>query len=113
MKTGKISPPRHKDTKKILSLLVSLCLGGVVLLGLDMTPPVAKEIPKTTTIHGETRTDPYFWLRDRNNPEVIRYLEAENKFTEAMMKHTEELQAKLYKEILGRIKETDLSVPEK
>jgi len=57
--------------------------------------------------------DPYAWLRDRTNPEVIRYLEAENAYTEALMKPTEALQKALYDEMLGRIKETDLSVPEK
>ncbi len=57
--------------------------------------------------------DPYAWLRDRTNPEVIRYLEAENAYTEALMKPTEPLQKALYDEMLGRIKETDLSVPEK
>lgn len=75
--------------------------------------PMAKTVPKTDSIHGEVRVDNYFWLRNRNNPEVIEYLEAENKYTEAMMKHTEKLQEQLYQELLGRIKETDLSVPEK
>ncbi len=76
-------------------------------------PPVAKAIPHDTTLHGERRRDDYFWLRDKTNPEVIRYLEAENQYTAAVMKHTEALQQQLYKEILGRIKETDLSVPER
>jgi len=78
----------------------------------DLRPPVARIVPKQTTVHGDTRIDNYFWLRERSNPEVVRYLEAENKYTEAVMKHTEPLQQKLYKEILGRIKQTDLSVPE-
>ncbi|MGH8003518.1 MAG: oligopeptidase B, partial [Limisphaerales bacterium] len=76
-------------------------------------PPAAKIIPKTDTVNGYVRTDNYFWLRNRENPEVISYLEAENKYTEAVMKPTEPLQEKLYKEMLARIKETDLSVPEK
>lgn len=76
-------------------------------------PPVAKIVPKTITLHGDTRADPYFWLRDRNDPDTIPYLEAENRYTEAMMKHTGGLQSKLYSEILGRIKQTDLSVPTK
>ncbi len=88
---------------------------GMILLAVRVSaaPPAAKIAPKTRTLHGETRTDDYFWLRDRNDPDTIPYLEAENRYTAAMMKHTEELQAKLYQEILGRIKETDLSVPEK
>ena len=79
----------------------------------SMTPPVAMTIPKVDTLHGETRIDNYFWLRERDNPAVIEYLKAENKYTETMMKHTEEFQKQLYKELLSRIKETDLSVPEK
>jgi len=78
-----------------------------------LTPPVAKTRPVSTTLFGDTRIDPYSWLRDRNNPETIRYLEAENAYTEAVMKPTEELQAKLYAEMIGRIKQTDLSVPVK
>ncbi|MCZ6675820.1 MAG: S9 family peptidase [Candidatus Poribacteria bacterium] len=76
-------------------------------------PPIARVIPKVETVHGEARVDNYFWLRDKSNPEVIQYLEAENQYTDAMMKHTEKFQEQLYQELLGRIKETDLSVPEK
>ena len=76
-------------------------------------PPVAKTDPKVDTIHGEERVDDYFWLRDKSNLEVIEYLEAENRYTDALMEHTEEFQETLYQELLGRIKETDLSVPEK
>ncbi len=79
----------------------------------DIAPPVARIVPKVDNLHGERRVDNYFWLRERDNPEVIEYLEAENEYTEAMMKHTEEFQKQLYKELLGRIKETDLSVPVK
>lgn len=78
-----------------------------------VTPPVAKIIPTPSTTLGETRTDNYFWLRDRNNPETIKYLEAENDYTKAKMKHTDALQSKLYSEILGRIQQTDLSLPTK
>jgi oligopeptidase B len=76
-------------------------------------PPVAKKVAKTTTIHGETLTDDYYWLREKTSPEVISYLEAENAYTTAVMKPTEAFQASLYKEILGRIKETDVNVPYK
>jgi oligopeptidase B len=75
--------------------------------------PIAKVVPHPVTIHGDTRVDNYFWLRDRNDPDTIRYLEAENQYTETVMKHTDPLQAALYSEILGRIKQTDLSVPVK
>jgi len=73
--------------------------------------PVAKVIPKVDTLNGEIRVDNYYWLRDKSNPEVIKYLEDENNYTKAIMQHTEKFQQKLYKEMLGRIKETDLTVP--
>ncbi len=78
-----------------------------------MHPPVAKIVPKTMSLNGDTRVDNYFWLRDRNDPDTIKYLEDENRYTESVMKHTDRLQSKLYSEILGRIKQTDLSVPTK
>ena len=61
-------------------------------------PPIAKRVPQTTVLHGETRTDDYAWLRDKDNPEVIAYLEAENAYTEAVMKPAEALQKQLYDE---------------
>jgi oligopeptidase B len=76
-----------------------------------LTPPVAEKHPKSLITHGDERIDNYFWLRDSQNPQTIAYLEAENAYTEAMMQHTETLQANLYNEMLARIKETDLSVP--
>ena len=75
------------------------------------TPPEAQRIPHTTEIHGVTLDDDYYWMREREDPEVIAYLEAENAYTEAMMAHTEALQEALYNEMVGRIQETDLSVP--
>jgi len=77
----------------------------------DPTPPVAKTVAKIDTLHGDIRTDNYFWIREKTNPDVISYLNTENAYTTARMKHTEALQQKLYDEMLGRIKETDLSVP--
>jgi oligopeptidase B len=79
----------------------------------ELTPPVARVEPRVHTVHGETRVDDYFWLRDRADPEVTAYLEAENRYTGAIMLHTESLQERLYQEMRGRIKETDLSVPER
>jgi oligopeptidase B len=75
--------------------------------------PVAKKAPKTTEINGRTLVDYYYWLRDKKNPEVKAYLEAENAYTDAVMKPTEGLQKKLYDEMLSRIKETDVEVPYK
>jgi len=74
-------------------------------------PPVARPLAHKTELHGDSLIDNYFWLREKKNPDVVAYLEAENAYTAAVMKPTEELQSKLYKEMLGRIKQTDLSVP--
>jgi oligopeptidase B len=76
-------------------------------------PPIARTVPRVDTLHGDVRVDEYFWLRDRNDPETIAYLEAENAYTDARMAHTAALQERLYQEILGRIQQTDLSVPER
>jgi oligopeptidase B len=77
------------------------------------TPPRAKIVPEEITHHGDRRVDNYFWLRDRSDPDVIPYLEAENQYTEEVMAPTKSLQEGLYHEILGRIQETDVSVPVK
>jgi oligopeptidase B len=74
-------------------------------------PPIASKIPHTLTIHGETFVDDYFWLREKDDPRVGEYLAAENAHAEALMAGTGDLQERLYKEMLARIKETDLSVP--
>jgi oligopeptidase B len=74
-------------------------------------PPVAKQVDTPHVLHGETRPDPYYWLRDKPNPEVAAYLEAENAYTDAVLKPTEALQKTLYDEMLAHVKETDLSVP--
>jgi oligopeptidase B len=74
-------------------------------------PPAARRQSKETTIHGHRLVDEYAWLREKSNPEVIRFLEEENTYTEVVMKPTAELQALLYKEMLSHIKETDISVP--
>ncbi|PYU62884.1 MAG: oligopeptidase B [Acidobacteria bacterium] len=74
-------------------------------------PPVARREPVEYVLHGDRRVDHYAWLRHKENPEVIAYLQAENSYTDAMLKPTETLQEKLYQEMLGRILQTDLSVP--
>ncbi|HEU4326262.1 MAG TPA: S9 family peptidase [Roseiflexaceae bacterium] len=78
----------------------------------QLRPPTAPVRPHSITAHGETRTDPYFWLRDRNDPDVIAYLNAENAYTEQALAHTRDLQERLYREMRGRIKERDENVPE-
>ncbi len=82
-------------------------------IGAVSEPPMARSIPRVQTIHSESRIDEYHWLRNREDPEVLAHLEAENRYTEAVMHHTEELQTRLYQELRGRIKETDLSVPDR
>lgn len=74
-------------------------------------PPDVRKRPMETTVHGDKRIDNYAWLRERENPEVIDYLKRENAWAEQAMAHTKPLQEQLYNEILGRIKQTDLSVP--
>ena len=80
---------------------------------ISMEAPVAAKKAKELTMHGHTRVDNYYWLRERENPEVITYLEAENSYRETVMKGTEEFQKDLFDEIVGRIKQDDESVPYK
>lgn len=74
-------------------------------------PPRAPVMPRTLEKHGHVRVDEFFGFKDRDNPDVLNYLKAENEYANAVMAHTDALQAKLFEEIKGRIKETDLSVP--
>ncbi|MDR7129591.1 oligopeptidase B [Algoriphagus sp. 4150] len=76
-----------------------------------MQAPKAKKIAQLLETHGHQRTDNYYWMRDRENPEVIEYLNAENEYLKASLKSTEEFQEKLFQEMKGRIKEDDESVP--
>jgi oligopeptidase B len=76
-------------------------------------PPVARRVPHVGSIHGHTWTDDYFWLRHREDPAVLAYLEAENRYTDAVMAPTEALREQLFTEMRARIKESDLSVPER
>ncbi|MCF6169389.1 MAG: S9 family peptidase [Bacteroidales bacterium] len=77
----------------------------------QMNPPIAKKIPAEFKEHGNTRIDNYYWLNQREDAEVIDYLKAENAYTKTILKETETLQKKIYDEIVGRIKQTDMSVP--
>src|SRR6476660_9329739 len=92
-----------------------LLLTSAPLFAQTPTPPVARILPRADTTLGDVRTDNYFWIRDdaRKNPDVIAYLDAENRYIESVMKPLEPLVEKLYQEMKGRIKETDLSVPER
>jgi oligopeptidase B len=76
-----------------------------------LAPPLARREPVETVLHGDRRIDHYAWLRQKENPEVIAYLEAENAYADAVLRPTESFQEALYQEMLGRILQTDLSVP--
>ena len=76
-----------------------------------LTPPIAKTVPKTDTLHGDVRVDDYAWLREKSSPDVLAYLEAENAYTDSLTAPSAALQEALYQEMKGRIQETDLSVP--
>lgn len=76
-----------------------------------MKPPIAPQRPHVHTEHGHERPDPWYWLRHREDPEVIRYLEEENRFTDASLAHLEGLRKTLFEEMRGRIQETDMSAP--
>jgi len=77
----------------------------------SIAPPIARKVPHALTAHGETRSDDYYWLNDRDNPEVLAYLEAEDEYRQRVLKHTEPLQKTLYEEMLGRLKQDDSTVP--
>src|SRR5437763_15681575 len=74
-------------------------------------PPVARREPVEFVLHGDRRVDHYAWLRHKENPEVIAYLQAENSYTDAMLNPPKTLQEKLIQGIFGRILQRDLSVP--
>lgn len=79
----------------------------------DVSPPVAKKVPKNLEIHGDVRVDNYYWMNDREDPEVIAFLEKENEYYQAKTAHTQPLQDSLFLEMKSRIKEDDTSVPYK
>jgi oligopeptidase B len=81
------------------------------MVGQTPQPPVAPVIEHRETRYGTTVVDNYFWLREKSNPEVIKYLEKENTYTEAMTKSLKPFEDALYTEMLSHVKQTDLSVP--
>jgi len=100
--------------RRSFSLIAAVLLIGLAV-GCGQTPPpeppTARTEAKVDTVFGHVLTDNYFWLRERDNPDVIAYLEAENAYTDAMMKHAEGLEDKIFEELKGRIVEDDESVP--
>jgi oligopeptidase B len=95
------------------ALLVAFVLAFPYVLTAQPKPPATEKKPHVTKIHGDTLTDDYFWLREKKNPDVITHLEAENAYTAAMTADTLPLQQKLYDELLGHVKQTDVNVPYK
>jgi oligopeptidase B len=100
-------------TKHIFQAICIIPLAVILFAAADTppAPPVAKKIPHVTEINGHKMVDNYAWLREKTNPEVRAYLEQENAYTDSIMNPTEPLQKKLYDEMVGRIKETDVEVP--
>ena len=96
-----------------LFLLPATLFATVSLMAADpaQTPPRAPQKEHVSLWHGEKVNDPWFWLREKSNPDVVAYLNAENAYTQAMTKDLQPFSEALYKEMLGRIKQTDLSVP--
>jgi oligopeptidase B len=105
------------NQRSVLSILL-IMIFGFLISGCTESPkketmkaPVAKIEPKELKMFGNTRIDNYYWLNQRENPDVVKYLEDENAYTKTMMANTDSLQADLYKEMVARIKQTDMSVP--
>jgi oligopeptidase B len=86
-------------------------LFALSLSGDEAKPPVAKIVPREMKMFGDTRVDNYFWMRERENPDVMAYVKAENAYTDAVFQPIQPLVDKVYQEILGRIKQTDVSAP--
>lgn len=82
-----------------------------LIILINMEKPSLEKIPHRITVNGDTRIDNYYWLNQRENPKVIEYLKAENAYADEMMRPTEDLQNQLFEEIVGRIKQEDMSVP--
>jgi len=91
--------------------ITGLILAACLALQAQPAPPVAKRVPHKEVRHGETITDDYYWLREKTNPDVAQYLEAENAYTTAATENLKPLEDTLHKEMLGRIKQTDMGVP--
>ncbi len=96
----------HRIALTALGLLLASNVAAVT-----PKPPVADKRPHATVTHGDTLRDDYYWLREKGSPDVVRYLEAENAYCDAVMAATLGFQESLYKEMLSRIKETDMAVP--
>ena len=103
------------NSKKMYFILImALAIITEIISGQEtISPPIAKIVLKADTAHGDVRLDPYAWLRNKDNPEVMKYLQAENKHTESIMSRTQPLQDKLFEEMKGRMPAKDESLPYK
>src|SRR5215813_1644215 len=79
--------------------------------GVETSPPAAPKRPRTLSLHGDDRVDDWYWLRDRDDPEVIAYLTAENAYADSMLARLAPLRDRIFDEIKGRVQETDESAP--
>ena len=103
--------PKISNMQRVSFIAVSCLRTIAVAQTASPVPPVAPVVDHRESHHGVTIVDSYFWLREKSNPETIKYLEAENAYTDAMTRELKPFEDSLYKEMLGRIKQTDLSVP--
>jgi oligopeptidase B len=108
-----IALKRYRQNLIVVFLTIALALVSPACrkTGVEPVPPVAEKVAKELHEFGGTRVDNYYWLNERENPKVVEYLKAENEYLNKMMKPTKGLQEKLYRELVGRIKQTDMSVP--
>ena len=103
--------------KKLTELLLRPALAAALFAPValaqtsDSQPPAAKKVPHVTQINDATLKDNYFWLRDKKDPDVMKYLQSENDYTAEVMKPTRNFQENLYQEMLSHTKQTDLGVP--
>jgi oligopeptidase B len=108
---------KKKKSTLLRTTLLLFCLAYIIgscdnsNRHITMNPPVAKKIKKELVIHDHTRIDNYYWFNERENPEVRKYIEMENSYAKAVMNDTEKIQEKIYNEIIGRIKQSDETVP--
>ena len=99
----------HSDYSAVLgAVFFMMCFSGFAGA---IEPPAAGKIPYSLEKHGDVRVDDYYWMRDRKDPKVIKYLKDENVYTDGVLKHNEALQSRLFDEMKARIKEDDSSVP--
>ena len=104
----------HFISQKLLKFVVTgsaLLFSSAYSQAIELAPPVAAKRVKIDVHHGDRRIDNYFWMREKSNPEVIDYLQAENAYAEAVLKTSKPLQEKLFDEMKGRIPATETTVP--